>query len=226
MRPLGGGDGREYAWPGRIRQVGVENLRCESAFDPANPHDEEHAWGAIGLENAQDAWVRQVTSAHFAGSAVAVWESCKRVTVEDCTVARARLRDRRLSAAHVLHQRAADALPPLPRRARPARLRRRLPGGRAERLRPVQGDERPSASAARSKAGRSGVLYDNVDDRRRRPGADQPRDRRPGRRLGGGQLRPLAMHRARRHLPHAADRAELGHRLLGRSSSATATGGR
>ncbi len=73
-----------YAWPGRIRQVGVENLRCESAFDPRNPLDEQHAWTALGLENVEDAWVRQVTMAHFAGSAVGVWESCQRVTVEDC----------------------------------------------------------------------------------------------------------------------------------------------
>src|SRR5262249_51167313 len=74
-----------YTWPGRIRQVGVENLRCESAFDPSNPLDEEHAWGGIGFENVQDGWVRQVTFAHFAGSAVSVWESCRTVTVEDCT---------------------------------------------------------------------------------------------------------------------------------------------
>jgi len=81
----GAGTVASYDWPGRIRQSGVENLRCESAFDPANPLDEEHAWGAIGLENVQDAWVRNVTAVHFAGSAVAVWESCKQITVEDCT---------------------------------------------------------------------------------------------------------------------------------------------
>jgi hypothetical protein len=73
-----------YSWPGRISQVGVENLRCESACDPKNPRDEEHAWMAITLEAVQNAWVRQVTTARFAGSAVAVWESCKGVTVEDC----------------------------------------------------------------------------------------------------------------------------------------------
>jgi hypothetical protein len=73
-----------YSWPGRIRQVGVEDLRCESAHDPGNPRDEEHAWMAISLEAVQDAWVRRVTAAHFVSSAVAVWEDCKAVTVEDC----------------------------------------------------------------------------------------------------------------------------------------------
>jgi hypothetical protein len=76
---------RGYSWPGRVRNAGVENLRCESEYDRANAYDEQHAWTAIGVENAEDIWVRQVTAAHFAGSAVALWESCKRVTVEDCT---------------------------------------------------------------------------------------------------------------------------------------------
>ncbi len=81
---FGGGQVQPYQWPGRISQVGVENLRCESTFDAANPKDENHSWFAITLEYAQDAWVRQVTAAHFAGSMVAVSESCKQVTVEDC----------------------------------------------------------------------------------------------------------------------------------------------
>jgi hypothetical protein len=75
---------RRYSWPGRARRVGVEALRCESAFDRDNPHDEEHAWAGITVENAEDVWVRQVSFAHFAGPAVAVWETAKRVTVEDC----------------------------------------------------------------------------------------------------------------------------------------------
>jgi hypothetical protein len=75
---------RQYSWPGRARQIGVENLRCESAFDQSKPCDEDHAWTGITIENAEDVWVRQVSFAHFAASAVAVWETAKRVTVEDC----------------------------------------------------------------------------------------------------------------------------------------------
>jgi hypothetical protein len=73
-----------YQWPGRISQVGVENLRCESAVDAGNPRDEEHAWMAITMEAVQNAWVRQVTTVHFAGATVSLWEGCKGVTVEDC----------------------------------------------------------------------------------------------------------------------------------------------
>lgn len=73
-----------YDWPGRIYQAGVENLRLRSAYNPENPKDEDHAWMAVTVENAEDIWVRQVAMEHFAGSAVAIWESCRRITVEDC----------------------------------------------------------------------------------------------------------------------------------------------
>lgn len=80
----GGGTLTAYQWPGRISRSGVENLRCVSAYDTANPKDEDHRWTAISIENAADAWVRRVTFEHFAGSAVAVLETARRITVEDC----------------------------------------------------------------------------------------------------------------------------------------------
>jgi len=81
---FGGGRIETYSWPGRIENVGVENVRLESDFDALNPRDENHSWFGITMENAANAWVRQVTFDYFAGSAVAVYESCKLVTVEDC----------------------------------------------------------------------------------------------------------------------------------------------
>ena len=80
----GGGYVSKYNWNGRIENVGVENLQLISTFDKSNPKDEEHCWMAITIENASDAWVRQVKFLHFAGSAVMVLETAKRVTVEDC----------------------------------------------------------------------------------------------------------------------------------------------
>ncbi|WP_198175147.1 hypothetical protein [Spirosoma telluris] len=80
----GGGTIARYTWAGRIAQSGVENLKLESTYDKANPKDEDHRWMAIVLENVQDAWVRQVVFNHFAGSAVIVQETAKRITVEDC----------------------------------------------------------------------------------------------------------------------------------------------
>ncbi|WP_205510080.1 DUF6298 domain-containing protein [Longitalea arenae] len=80
----GGGFIASYNWPGRIKEVGVENLRCVSEYDSNNPKDESHRWMAITIENTADAWVRQVRFEHFAGSAVYVAETSKRITVEDC----------------------------------------------------------------------------------------------------------------------------------------------
>jgi hypothetical protein len=81
---FGGGFVEKYSWPGRIENIGIENLRLESGVDPHNPKDENHSWFAITMENAANAWVRQVTFEHFAGSAVAIYESCKKITVADC----------------------------------------------------------------------------------------------------------------------------------------------
>ncbi|MFN3408783.1 MAG: DUF6298 domain-containing protein [Limisphaerales bacterium] len=69
---------------GQITNVGVENLTLESAFDPDNPKDENHSWCAITMERTADAWVRQVVFRHFAASAVALYETCRRITVQDC----------------------------------------------------------------------------------------------------------------------------------------------
>lgn len=80
----GGGFIIPYTWNGRISNIGIENLSCISEYDINNPKDEAHAWMTITMENVSDAWVRSVIFEHFAGSAVAVLESAKRVTVENC----------------------------------------------------------------------------------------------------------------------------------------------
>lgn len=81
---LGGGTLAAVTRPGRISRVGVENLRCESAFDAANPLDEQHAWEAVRLDAVRDAWVANLTGLHFAGSLVNVGPDSSRVTVQDC----------------------------------------------------------------------------------------------------------------------------------------------
>ncbi|MGE3822066.1 MAG: DUF6298 domain-containing protein, partial [Isosphaeraceae bacterium] len=81
---LGGATLERRAVVNRVVQVGVENLRCESDHDRGNPHDEEHAWDAVRIDRAENAWVRRLSAAHFAGSAVRVLDGARRVTVEDC----------------------------------------------------------------------------------------------------------------------------------------------
>jgi len=83
-KKYGGGTVTAVSWPGRISNIGIENLSLVSEFDTRNPKDEDHRWMAITMENVEDAWVRQVSFKHFSGSAVHLLESVRRVTVEDC----------------------------------------------------------------------------------------------------------------------------------------------
>lgn len=79
-------EGNVQKWQimGRIENVGVEDLRLVSQPTMDRPLDEDHAWHGVSIENAQNAWVRRVEFRGFAGGAVALWESTKWVTVEDC----------------------------------------------------------------------------------------------------------------------------------------------
>ena len=81
---FGGGSVSRYQWPAQVTQTGIENMLIRSSYDGNNPKDEAHSWMAITIDNTCDAWVRQITFEHFAGSAVAVYENAHRVTVEDC----------------------------------------------------------------------------------------------------------------------------------------------
>lgn len=80
----GGGTVAKYSWDGQINNVGVENLQCISTFDQSNVKDENHRWMAITMDNVRDSWVRRVVAEHFVSSAVAVWETASRITIEDC----------------------------------------------------------------------------------------------------------------------------------------------
>ncbi len=80
----GGGSIYFYIPDGRINNCGIENIRLISSFDKNNPKDEDHRWNAINIENAEDAWARQISFENFAGSAVCILETSKRITVEDC----------------------------------------------------------------------------------------------------------------------------------------------
>ena len=80
----GGGSIYFYRPDGRINNCGIENIRLISTYDKNNLKDEDHRWNAINIENAEDAWVRQISFENFAGSAVSVLETSKRITVEDC----------------------------------------------------------------------------------------------------------------------------------------------
>jgi hypothetical protein len=80
----GGGTMSRVANSDAVRNVGVEELTLESAFDASRPLDEEHAWMAVALDRVEDAWVRHVTARHFVSSAVRAGTRARRVTIADC----------------------------------------------------------------------------------------------------------------------------------------------
>ena len=98
----GGGEILKYEDPGRIQNVGVENLRGMSEFDPTvrtkdygnmdRPNysaeeyyaDEDHYWNLITMDNIRNAWVRNVTAMHFVNSLVGAQRGAKWITVQDC----------------------------------------------------------------------------------------------------------------------------------------------
>ena len=83
QKSAGGGTVAAVEADGPIRNVGVEDLLLDSAYDHANMKDEEHSWIAIGLDHVEDAWVRDVTARHFVASVVHVNQRARRITIQD-----------------------------------------------------------------------------------------------------------------------------------------------
>lgn len=81
---FGGAEIRKMSWPGRIRNVGIENLRCISTYDENNPVDESHSWMAIEMDFVEDGWIRDVTGKHFVSSIVDLGSKTRTITVQDC----------------------------------------------------------------------------------------------------------------------------------------------
>jgi len=91
---FGGGSIYHYKTPGRISEVGIENIRLISEFaipsanhPYGNPEQtitaEIHAWNGIHIEdNTEDTWVRNVTGNYFGWSLISA--SGKRATIQDC----------------------------------------------------------------------------------------------------------------------------------------------
>lgn len=81
---FGGGSVVRVDAPGRLHEVGIENLRCVAETDPANPKDENHAWMAIAFDHVENGWVAGVTALHFASSTVQLGAGTRAITVQDC----------------------------------------------------------------------------------------------------------------------------------------------
>ena len=98
----GGGELLKYDEGGRIQNVGVENLRAVSEFDPGKRtreygnmdrpnyvaeeyyNDENHYRNFVIFDNMKNGWVRNAAALHFVYSMVGTSRGAKWVTVQDC----------------------------------------------------------------------------------------------------------------------------------------------
>ena len=98
----GGGEILKYDDGERISEIGVENLRAISEFDPSKrtaeygnmdrPNyvaeeyyaDEDHYRDFVVFTNARNGWVRNATALHFVNSMVGTQRGTKWITVQDC----------------------------------------------------------------------------------------------------------------------------------------------
>lgn len=77
----GGGTLYEYTWPGRLENVGIENMLGRSDYGSST--DENHSWRFIEMDSVQNAWVRHVRGFSFAYAVVDLKDNAKWVTVQD-----------------------------------------------------------------------------------------------------------------------------------------------
>lgn len=94
----GGGQLMKYSDVSRIEQVGVENMRADSDFDPSitdtvmdngktDPYyaDEDHAERFVVFNSVKNGWARHLSATHMSYSLVQMSRNAKWITVEDST---------------------------------------------------------------------------------------------------------------------------------------------
>ncbi len=72
----------KYTFDGRISNVGIENLYCESAYESDTA--ENHGWEAIKFDKIENGWARDITSRYFGYSCVSLESDARNITVTDC----------------------------------------------------------------------------------------------------------------------------------------------
>jgi hypothetical protein len=77
----GGGEIFKYNFEGRLSQVGIENLYCESAYEKDT--SENHSWDAITFNKIENSWVQKVSARYFAYSCVNLGSLAKNISVLD-----------------------------------------------------------------------------------------------------------------------------------------------
>ncbi|WP_300597479.1 hypothetical protein [Niabella sp.] len=71
-----------YSFPGRVSNVGVENLSCASAY--TSDTAENHSWDAVAMNRIENGWVRNVSAKYFAYSCVNLGSLARNISVLNC----------------------------------------------------------------------------------------------------------------------------------------------
>jgi hypothetical protein len=83
MEPkYGGGEIYKYTFDGRIHNVGIENLYCESEY--LSDTAENHSWDAVSFDKVENGWVKNVSAKYFAYACVHLNPWAKNISVLDC----------------------------------------------------------------------------------------------------------------------------------------------
>lgn len=80
-KQYGGGEIYKYRFDGRIHEVGVSDMYLESEYQ--SDDDTEHGWIAVQLDNAENCWIKNITTKNFGYSAVSCERFAKNITVSD-----------------------------------------------------------------------------------------------------------------------------------------------
>lgn len=72
----------KYDFGGRIRNIGIENINCESAY--TTDTSEDHSWDAVSFDKVENGWVRNVNARYFAYSCVNLGRLTKNISVLSC----------------------------------------------------------------------------------------------------------------------------------------------
>jgi hypothetical protein len=78
-KQYGGGEIYKISFPGRLSEVGVENILFESSY--ASDTDEEHGWNAITFDKITNGWVKNVTSKYYGYSCVSLYNGARNISV-------------------------------------------------------------------------------------------------------------------------------------------------
>jgi hypothetical protein len=83
MEPkYGGGEIYKYTFDGRINNIGIENLFCESEY--LSDTAENHSWDAVSFDKIENGWVKNISAKYFAYACVHLNPWAKNISVLDC----------------------------------------------------------------------------------------------------------------------------------------------